>query len=854
MSITKSTAPSSNRRLLDHFYGVFVLACVVLLIVGVPFVFHRKTVAAIVTISLLISVLLAWHISRRGRPELSLVMFSAGLWVILVGLIFGGLPPITIATALSISVMLAVVVNLRAGLVFSLSYMLAWLLYIGLGSAQLAPVPYFIGSPLTSWLLAASSVWLVLLPIPELIRKLRASASLQHAVIEATTDGILVVNQLGKVEIFNQRFIEIWGIDPELRRTLDDGVLLNFVEQQLLHPQDFLQKVQELYAHPDRASFDVLHFKDGRIVERNSQPQRLDEQIVGRVWSFRDVTSSEQAQIALRQSHEQFQAILNATTESIFLVDAAGIILSINATAAHRIAHEPEQLIGRCVFDFFSPEVARTRRAALEEVFRSARVKYTEDTRGELSFSLNYYPVLDDAGAVNSVVVFAANITERQRAESLLRAREARLSSLMAAMQDTVLVLDGQAHVVEYFSPQDLQHPSIQASDGVVIGKALTDLLPETAAQAFTAAISALQLVGTAQTIDYSTQEAGQDHFFVATISRIADASGYLIMVRDVTARRVARLEIERLGQRNKLLLESVGEGIFDVNAQGKTTFANPAALSMLGLTEQQILEHDQHTLFHHHHQDGRSYVADESPINQALQDGRRRELDCEWFWRQDGSGFAVSLIVTPIIEEGHQVGVVVVFQDITERKRAEFEIHRLAFHDPLTLLPNRRLLNDRLAQMMVHSKRSGRLGALLFLDLDNFKPLNDAHGHAVGDLLLVEVARRLTQCVREMDTVARFGGDEFVVILSKLDADLGATQQHVQRIAEKIRACLAQPYLLSVPQDDGLITQVEHRCTSSIGVALYPQPDLSAQEVLQRADAAMYRAKDLGGDQVNFD
>jgi hypothetical protein len=155
------------------------------------------------------------------------VLFSAGLWVILVGLIFGGLPPITIATALSISVMLAVVVNLRAGLVFSLSYMLAWLLYIGLGSAQLAPVPYFTGSALTSWFLAVASVWLVLLPIPELIRKLRASASLQHAVIEATTDGILVVNQLGKVEIFNQRFIEIWGIDPELRRTLDDGVLLN---------------------------------------------------------------------------------------------------------------------------------------------------------------------------------------------------------------------------------------------------------------------------------------------------------------------------------------------------------------------------------------------------------------------------------------------------------------------------------------------------------------------------------------------------------------------------------------------------------------------------------------------------
>jgi diguanylate cyclase (GGDEF)-like protein/PAS domain S-box-containing protein len=300
-------------------------------------------------------------------------------------------------------------------------------------------------------------------------------------------------------------------------------------------------------------------------------------------------------------------------------------------------------------------------------------------------------------------------------------------------------------------------------------------------------------------------------------------------------------------------LLESVGEGIFDVDQQGRTTFANPAALAMLGLAQAQILGQNQHTLFHHHRADGSCYPADDCPIHQTLHDGQRRQLDSEWFWRPDGRGFPVSMVVTPIEADGKQAGVVVLFQDITERKRSEEEIHRLAFHDALTLLPNRRLLIDRLGQMLASSKRSGMFGAVLFLDLDNFKPLNDAQGHSVGDMLLVEVARRLNLAVREMDTVARFGGDEFVVMLGKLDTDHSAAGLQASAVAEKIRRAVAQPYELSVQQDDGTAVHVRHHCTASIGLCLFPQDETNADEVLKAADAAMYRAKDAGRDAVRF-
>jgi diguanylate cyclase (GGDEF)-like protein/PAS domain S-box-containing protein len=193
------------------------------------------------------------------------------------------------------------------------------------------------------------------------------------------------------------------------------------------------------------------------------------------------------------------------------------------------------------------------------------------------------------------------------------------------------------------------------------------------------------------------------------------------------------------------------------------------------------------------------------------------------------------------------------IIHDITERKQMEEQIRQLALYDPLTQLPNRRLLNDRLGHIMIASKRSGCHVALMFIDLDHFKPLNDAHGHTVGDLLLREAAHRLKGCVRETDTIARFGGDEFVVMLSELNIDKAQSMAQARIVAEKIQSALSEPYRLIVKYTGQADATIEHCCTASIGIVVFVNHESALDDVLKWADQAMYQAKEAGRNAIKF-
>lgn len=296
---------------------------------------------------------------------------------------------------------------------------------------------------------------------------------------------------------------------------------------------------------------------------------------------------------------------------------------------------------------------------------------------------------------------------------------------------------------------------------------------------------------------------------------------------------------------RYRTMIEWSPESIL-VHREGIVLYVNPAAVRMFGAPDAQaLLGKRTQDLIHPDHRESQfrrmhSIIAKET-IAPSVESR---------FVRLDGTPIDVEVQGTSIVYDGTQA-IHVSIRDITERKQMQDHVRQLAFYDPLTGLPNRRLLDDRLSQALVASKRRTSVGALMFMDLDKLKPINDTHGHEVGDALLIEVARRLGQCVRESDTVARLGGDEFVVMLTDLSLEVAGASAQAATVANQMCAALAQPYVLKTPGGGAGLTVVNSAV--SIGLVLFGDSDTHPEALLQRADEAMYQAKKAGGNSVVF-
>lgn len=307
-------------------------------------------------------------------------------------------------------------------------------------------------------------------------------------------------------------------------------------------------------------------------------------------------------------------------------------------------------------------------------------------------------------------------------------------------------------------------------------------------------------------------------------------ATGFNHMLAEIQSRegRLQQSEIEL-----REITSSLNYGLYTVDEQGAILFFNPAAERMLKWTEAEVLGRHSHELFHHHFQDGTVYPVEQCRIAQAILDARPYTTDQECFFDRDGNPIPVEISVSPIFRNHQAALVVVSFQDISEKKRASEKIQHLALHDQLTGLPNRHLLNDRIVQMMQHVDRRQKKAGLLFVDLDSFKAVNDNYGHDAGDRVLKVAAERLVACVRAEDTVARMGGDEFVVLLKEIGAEID-----LQEMAQKIVLSVAEPVVAG--------NQV-YAVSASVGYVIFPDHASSVEELLRKADNAMYAAKRAG-------
>ncbi len=585
----------------------------------------------------------------------------------------------------------------------------------------------------------------------------RRSLSLLRATLESTADGVLVVDNLGRITTYNQKFVEMWQIPGEILASGNDAEALDFVRDQVKDPERFREKITDLYQHPGRESFDTIDFRDGRVFERYSRPQLVEGQTIGRVWSFRDVTEHRRAEEQLRESEERFRLIAENVGDLVAMVDIEGRRI-YNSPSYRSVFKNGEIQPGTDSFREVHPDD----REHIQQVFRET-IATGIGRRTEFRFLLKDgvirhiesegRVIRDAAGAVSKVVLVSRDITERKRAEQ--RERMEHAVTRVLAESDTL---------TEAF-PRIIQ-TICETLNWDCGGRWSID--------------ERVKAIACVETWNVDSAPIAE---FIASVRSVSMLPTHEGLVREVWAsgepKWIPDVEAEAGFQRGPLTAKAGLHGAF--------AFPILAGNVTLGVLE---------------------------------------------FFSREVRNLDPSLLqMVKVI--GSQIG------QFMARKQAEENLLYVATHDTLTGLLNRYMFNQRFAHALNNALRYNKSMALLFLDLDRFKFINDTLGHPFGDRLLVEVGNRLRLCLRESDSIARFGGDEFVALIEDFTAP-----SDVISVAQKILHAVRWPFLL-----EGEICHV----TASIGISLYPADGNDLATLLKNADIAIYRAKEQGKNNYVF-
>jgi diguanylate cyclase (GGDEF)-like protein/PAS domain S-box-containing protein len=558
--------------------------------------------------------------------------------------------------------------------------------------------------------------------------------------------------------------------------------------------------------------------------------------------TVQDITAMKQSSVALKEMSSKLFNALESMTDAFYTLDQEWRFTYLNKEAERFLQRPREELLGRVIWDEF-PDLIGTR---FEAEFRQAVAQNRPAAFEEFYRPLQSWKDLRVFPSEEGLAVYFTDISDQKRSQEIERQNTERFMVVAKATTDVIWDWDipadrswwneGLQNVFGY-SPTEL-------GDGI---RAWVSRIHPDERDRVVGGLYAAMGTGQANWRDeyrFMRKDGSyadvRDHgdFVRDSGGAIVHVIGSMVDITEHKQAEAGRLQTEARIRLQASLLDKAHDAISVTGTDARITYWNRGAERLFGWTGQEVTGKTKAELFII----GREEVP--AGYRAVLEHG-------DWSGeirkqRKDGATVTVESHLTLVRgDDGRPQSVLEIETDITQRKQAEQEIVNLAFFDPLTGLPNRRLLLDRLRHALATCRRVGRTGALLFLDLDNFKSLNDTLGHDKGDLLLKQVAQRLaTRVPRASDTVARQGGDEFVIVLEELSANLHEAAAQAETVAEKIQAAFHAPFSLDGHQ---------HHTTPSIGVALFDEHISNTDELLKRADLAMYQAKAGGRNAIRF-
>jgi len=648
-----------------------------------------------------------------------------------------------------------------------------------------------------------------------------------QVLMKTANDGIHIMDIEGRVIEANDAFCKFLGY------TQEEIIGMNVSEWDATYSTDELkQRFKELIGKS--AIIETVHRrKDGALL--NVEISVTGVQIAGVPYlyaSSRDITQRKISETALLQ-HKH---VIETTTDGFWISDMQGMLLETNEAYAKMSGYSVDELRGMYISQLEAQEKSVDEvKTHIAKIIIQGSDLFETKHRHKAGHIIDIEVSTTFASESQQFYVFCRDISERKKVFRELKLRESYLSAIIENQDGMVWLKDKEGRYLA------ANHHYIEAcgkSIQDILGKTDVDLWPREVAEKYRADDAIVMRTKKPLLVEESGCNNGVQCWYETYKSPVLNELGEIIATAGASHDITMRKQIENDLRISAVTFES-HEAILITDFQANIVRVNQAFTDITGYRSDEVLGKNPRIMSSGRH-DKQFYI---EMWQQLLHLGTwSGEI---WDKRKDGQIYPKWVNITAVKNEKDETtGYVAIFSDITARKKTEEEIHNLAFYDSLTKLPNRRLFLERFRAALPASARSNNFGAIFFIDMDRFKVLNDTMGHDYGDLMLIEVARRIKSCVREMDTVARLGGDEFVVLIKEISDDKNAASRKVGNVAEKIRVALSYPYE---------INGYEHHSSPSTGINLYHGNQIGIDELLKQADLAMYQAKNSGRNAVRF-